>query len=110
MANDAGLPRDPRRRVLAGWLIGSALGALLVALPDADNRVLSLSETHGPSPVDLAGTGYAAGEAVEPRWNRSPKNSATYTVSDPRAPGGGGENDAVPVLSVISSPTFTPFA
>ncbi|HVF04971.1 MAG TPA: hypothetical protein VNA20_09035 [Frankiaceae bacterium] len=44
------------RRVLALWLAGSAAGAALVALPDDDRRVLSLSETHGPSAVDLAGT------------------------------------------------------
>lgn len=43
------------RRVLTLWLAGNAVGAALVALPDDDRRVLSLSETHGPSPVDLAG-------------------------------------------------------
>ena len=37
------------------WLAGSAIGALIVALPDSDERVFSLSETHGPSPLDLFG-------------------------------------------------------
>ena len=40
---------------LAVWAIGSAVGAAILALPDANNRVFSLSETHGPSPVDLVG-------------------------------------------------------
>jgi hypothetical protein len=44
------------RRVVAWWLAGSALGAGIVALPDDDDRVLSLSATHGPSAVDLVGT------------------------------------------------------
>jgi hypothetical protein len=47
------------RRSLLGrtllWLVGSAVGAIVVALPDSDNRVFSLSRTHGPSPIDLVG-------------------------------------------------------
>ena len=43
-------------RVGTWWLVGSAVGALLVALPDDDDRVVSISATHGPSAVDLAGT------------------------------------------------------
>ena len=39
----------------AGWMLGSAVGAAVVALPDSDQRVLSLSSTHGPSPVDMLG-------------------------------------------------------
>lgn len=31
------------------------LGAGILALPDADDRVFSFSQTHGPSPLDLAG-------------------------------------------------------
>jgi hypothetical protein len=37
------------------WIAGSVLGAAIVALPDSDERVFSLSRTHGPSPVDLVG-------------------------------------------------------
>lgn len=37
------------------WLGGSALGGAIVALPDAGGRVFSLSESHGPSAVDLVG-------------------------------------------------------
>lgn len=46
--------RHARRRLLV-WLLGSAVGAFVVALPDGGPRVLSLSETHGPSWLDLAG-------------------------------------------------------
>lgn len=37
------------------WVAGSAMGAAIVALPDADKRVVSLSETHGPSALDAVG-------------------------------------------------------
>jgi hypothetical protein len=37
------------------WVAGSAIGAVVVALPDSGERVLSLSRTHGPSPLDLVG-------------------------------------------------------
>ncbi|HET6563579.1 MAG TPA: hypothetical protein VFG72_17050 [Marmoricola sp.] len=39
----------------ATWLVGSAVGATIIALPDTDDRVFSLSRTHGPSGVDLVG-------------------------------------------------------
>jgi hypothetical protein len=35
--------------------VGTAVGAAIVALPDADRRVVTLSETHGPSALDLVG-------------------------------------------------------
>lgn len=38
-----------------GWLFGSGVGGMIVALPDSGERVFSLSETHGPSPLDLVG-------------------------------------------------------
>jgi hypothetical protein len=38
------------------WVLGSVVGAVVLARPDDDDaRVVSLSEDHGPSPVDLAG-------------------------------------------------------
>jgi hypothetical protein len=37
------------------WLVCSVLGAVVIALPDSDQRVFSLSAAHGPSPVDLLG-------------------------------------------------------
>jgi hypothetical protein len=37
------------------WVAGSAAGVAVLALPDAGPRVVSFSETHGPSAVDLAG-------------------------------------------------------
>jgi hypothetical protein len=43
------------RRAALCWVSGSAVGAAIVALPDADHRVLMLSETHGPSALDLVG-------------------------------------------------------
>lgn len=39
----------------AWWGACSAIGALLIALPDADNRVVSFSRNHGPSPLDALG-------------------------------------------------------
>ena len=37
------------------WAGLSAIGAAVVALPDGDNRLFSLSRAHGPSPVDALG-------------------------------------------------------
>lgn len=37
------------------WLVGSLVGAAIIALPDSDDRLFSLSRTHGPSSVDLLG-------------------------------------------------------
>jgi hypothetical protein len=42
------------RRVIV-WIAGSAVGAVVIALPDSDDRVFSLSRSHGPSPLDLRG-------------------------------------------------------
>ncbi|MFG2040684.1 hypothetical protein [Dactylosporangium sp. NPDC048998] len=42
------------RRVLV-WLAGSAVGGLLIALPDSGPRLFSISRTHGPSLVDSVG-------------------------------------------------------
>jgi hypothetical protein len=43
------------RRRLVVWLVGSLVGVAVLALPDADDRLFSLSRTHGPSPVDVLG-------------------------------------------------------
>lgn len=66
---------------LAGWFLGSLVGAHVVALPDDDARVFSLSRTHGPSPLDLLGVGvliaawlpvaallWSSSAAVRGRW------------------------------------------
>src|SRR5687767_4578224 len=37
------------------WMLGSLLGAFLVILPDNDDRLFSLSASHGPAAVDLIG-------------------------------------------------------
>jgi len=37
------------------WIVGSAVGAVIVALPASDQRVFSFSRTHGPSTLDLLG-------------------------------------------------------
>jgi hypothetical protein len=55
-------PRALKRRLLL-WLVGSAVGVLMVALPD-DDRVFSISETHGPSLVDLFGIAVLIGAWV----------------------------------------------
>lgn len=51
-------------RRLTLWLVGSAAGVLLLALPDDDERVFSISETHGPSSVDLVGMAVVIGAWV----------------------------------------------
>lgn len=43
------------RMVLVGWAACTALGAILIALPDTGPRVLSLSGEHGPGAVDSVG-------------------------------------------------------
>lgn len=43
------------------WIVGSVVGAVIVALPDSDQRVLSFSRTHGPSPLDLLGVAILVG-------------------------------------------------
>ncbi len=45
----------PIRKRLTVWAIGSAAWAGIIALPDSDDRVVSFSQTHGPSLIDLAG-------------------------------------------------------
>ena len=37
------------------------MGAVVVALPDSDQRVFSFSRTHGPSPLDLLGVAVLVG-------------------------------------------------
>jgi hypothetical protein len=37
------------------WAILNVAGIVLIALPDAGNRVFSISPGHGPAPFDLAG-------------------------------------------------------
>lgn len=37
------------------WLLCSLVGTLLIAMPDPDRRLFSISETHGPGVVDLIG-------------------------------------------------------
>ncbi|MEU5724487.1 hypothetical protein ABZ783_22025 [Micromonospora sp. NPDC047738] len=49
------MTRPPVRSRLLGWLVGSAVGGLLLALPDTGPRVFSFSRTHGPSAADLVG-------------------------------------------------------
>ncbi len=43
------------RRRLVVWLVGSMVGVAIIALPDSDDRLFSLSRTHGPSPADALG-------------------------------------------------------
>lgn len=43
------------RRGWGVWALLSAVGVVLVALPDDDRRLFSLSRTHGPAALDAAG-------------------------------------------------------
>ena len=45
------------RRALVFWLVCSAVGATIVALPDDGRRLVSFSEAHGPSALDAFGIG-----------------------------------------------------
>ena len=47
--------RQTTIRRLVIWIAGSIIGALVVAVPDDDARIFSLSPSHGPSAVDLLG-------------------------------------------------------
>jgi hypothetical protein len=73
--------RSLLRRMLL-WLVGSVVGAIVVALPDSDNRVFSLSRTHGPSPLGLVGVVILIGcwlpvAALLPRlWRAAPRTTA----------------------------------
>ena len=73
--------RSLLRRTLL-WLVGSAVGAIIVALTDSDNRVFSLSRPHGPSPLDLLGVVNLIGfclpaAAMLPRlWRAVPRVTA----------------------------------
>ena len=42
------------RWVVAGLLL-MALGGVIIVLPDANDRLFSLSEEHGPAPIDALG-------------------------------------------------------
>jgi hypothetical protein len=45
-----------RKRDWVIWLLGSSVGVGLVAAPDSDERLFSISRTHGPSLVDAIGS------------------------------------------------------
>ena len=45
------------RRALVFWLVCSAVGATVVALPDDGRRLVSFSQAHGPSALDALGIG-----------------------------------------------------
>jgi hypothetical protein len=47
--------RERLIRGLIGWLVLSAVGTVVVALPDEGERIISFSEEHGPSLVDALG-------------------------------------------------------
>lgn len=42
-------------RLWTAWLLCSLAGVVLIALPDADRRLFSISEGHGPGVTDLIG-------------------------------------------------------
>jgi uncharacterized membrane protein YidH (DUF202 family) len=46
---------DVRLRVAAWWLGLTVIGVVIVALPDSDDPVFTLSDNHGPGVVDLIG-------------------------------------------------------
>jgi O-antigen/teichoic acid export membrane protein len=47
--------RTPRVRVVAGLIGLAVLGVAVIALPDTGPRLVTFSETHGPSALDAVG-------------------------------------------------------
>ena len=47
--------RIPLSRPWLTWLLCSLAGVVLIALPDQDRRLFSISEGHGPGVMDLVG-------------------------------------------------------
>lgn len=46
---------------MATWLLGAAVGVVVIALPDDDTRILPLSRAHGPSVVNGLGVAILIG-------------------------------------------------
>ncbi len=68
------------RARLAIWVFLSLIGAAVVALPDANDRLFSFSEAHGPSPLDALGIAclLAGWAAVAPRlWSERARLRST---------------------------------
>jgi hypothetical protein len=72
---------------VAAWIVGSAVGAVVVALPDSDQRVFSFSRTHGPSPLDLLGVAILVGcwlpvaIALPSLWRAAGGTSARFAAA-----------------------------
>lgn len=49
---------QPVKSAMAAWILLSAIGVAIIALPDDDRRLVSLSEAHGLSALDAAGIGF----------------------------------------------------
>jgi hypothetical protein len=49
------MTRTPSSRAWVTWLFCSLAGTVLIALPDPDRRLFSISEGHGPGVTDLVG-------------------------------------------------------
>ena len=49
------------RLALTIWLIFTAIGGVIVALPDDGQRLVTFSDAHGPSLLDAAGIALAIG-------------------------------------------------
>jgi hypothetical protein len=47
--------RTSSTRFWGAWLFLSLAGTVLIALPDPDRRLFSISESHGPGVMDLVG-------------------------------------------------------
>ena len=49
------IPNKTRKSPIVLGLLGMVIGFIIVALPDSDERLFSLSEDHGPSLLDAIG-------------------------------------------------------
>jgi hypothetical protein len=85
-----GIHRDPSlpRRVVL-WVVGSAIGVVVLALPDSGPRVVSFSDDHGPSALDVVGIVVLVGAWLpiagllwaERRWFTTPAGRACALVA-----------------------------
>jgi hypothetical protein len=63
------ISREPLLRWrLAIWMVGSAIGVAVLALPDTEPRIVSLSNDHGPTALDAVGIVILVGAWLPIAW------------------------------------------
>jgi hypothetical protein len=63
------ISREPSLRWrLAIWMVASAIGVTVLALPDTGPRIVSFSEEHGPTALDAVGIVIVVGAWLPIAW------------------------------------------